>query len=170
MPPDSKTNQAGRNATIVDFSEHYGNAFERLNREWLEKYFEVEPIDKKILADPQRCILQHGGVILYACLGADVVGTVALKHDGDGVFELTKMAVTAACQGRGLGRQLLCAAISRFEQMEGQELYLESNSALAPALALYESAGFEHAPRASASDYQRSDVHMVYRGDSAQTA
>ena len=170
MPPDSKSNKLRRNATIVDFSDKYGNAFERLNVEWLEKYFEVEPIDKKTLADPQRYILDKGGVILYACVGTEVVGTVALKHDGDGVFELTKMAVTAASQGLGVGRQLLRAAISRFEQMEGQALYLETNSGLAPALALYESAGFEHAPRTRASDYQRADVYMVYRASAARTA
>lgn len=170
MPRESRSNESGQDATIVDYSDQYGDAFERLNVEWLEKYFEVEPIDKKILADPQRCILDQGGVILYACLAADVVGTVALKYDGDGVFELTKMAVTERSQGLGLGRQLLCAAIRRFEQMGGQTLYLESNSDLAPALALYESAGFEHAARVSASDYRRSDVYMVYRGNPARTA
>ncbi|MBT8102943.1 MAG: GNAT family N-acetyltransferase [Gammaproteobacteria bacterium] len=165
MPPESEPE-----ATIVDYSRDYGDAFERLNVEWLEKYFELEPIDKEILADPERHILDQGGVILYACLGSEAVGTVALKHDCAGVFELTKMAVTETCQGLGLGRQLLCAAIDRFRQMAGKTLYLESNSALTPALTLYESAGFEHASRTSPSDYQRSDVYMVYRGDHAPTS
>ncbi|MDE0789975.1 MAG: hypothetical protein OSA87_04625 [Woeseiaceae bacterium] len=33
-----------------------------------------------------------------------VVGTVALKHHGDGVYESTKMPVAGGYQGRGLMR------------------------------------------------------------------
>lgn len=165
MPPENKSS-----VIIVDYSNEYGDAFERLNVEWLEKYFEVEPIDKDVLADPQSTIIDHGGAVLYACLGSEAVGTVALKCESDGVFELTKMAVTEACQGLGIGRQLLGAAIDRFERAGGKRLYLESNSALAPALRLYESAGFEHASRTGTSDYARADVYMVYRRASAQAS
>ena len=98
-------------ASIVGWSPEYGDAFAALNREWLEKYFRVEPIDEKVLSDPERHILRPGGAILYALLGLDAVGTVALINKGTGRFELTKMAVTGAHQGAGLGRQLLCAAI-----------------------------------------------------------
>ena len=117
---------------------------------------------------PDTTIIEHGGVVLYAVQGDDVVGTVALKHQGGGVFELTKMAVTKACQGRGVGRQLLCASVARFEKMTGSKLYLESNSRLGPALALYESAGFRHESPPEPSDYDRADVYMVYRPAMAQ--
>ena len=153
---------------IVDWDARYGGAFGRLNREWLDKYFRVEPIDEPVLDDPETNIIEHGGVVLYAVQGDDVVGTVALKHQGGGVFELTKMAVTKACQGRGVGRQLLCASVARFEKMTGSKLYLESNSRLGPALALYESAGFRHEPPPEPSDYDRADVYMVYRPAMAQ--
>ena len=36
-------------ADIVDWHPHYGDAFGRLNREWLEKYFRVEPVDEPVL-------------------------------------------------------------------------------------------------------------------------
>ena len=151
-----------RNAVIVDFSEGYGDAFSRLNREWLEKYFRVEPIDEVVLSDPVGTVLNDGGVILYAVEGKAALGTVALKHHGAGVFELTKMAVTETAQGRGLGRQLLIAAIERYRTAGGRRLFLESHSSLEPALALYESAGFRHVPRPSPSDYERADVYMVF--------
>ena len=154
-----------RNAVIVDYSERYGDAFSRLNREWLEKYFCVEPVDEAVLSDPLRTVLKDGGAILYAVEGTSALGTVALKHHGDGVFELTKMAVTAAAQGRGLGRQLLIAAIARFRASGGRRLFLESHSSLGPALALYESAGFQHEPSPSPSDYERADVYMVFRDE-----
>jgi len=131
--------------------------------EWLEKYFRVEPIDREILGDPEGAIIRHGGAILYALHGDEVVGTVALKHQGDQVFELTKMAVTSAHQGRGLGRRLLWAAVRRYTELQGKTLYLESHSSLAPALRLYESAGFRHETPPRPSDYERADVYMVYR-------
>lgn len=150
-------------AAIVDWDESYGDAFGRLNREWLEKYFRVEDVDRPILDDPRSNIIEPGGFVLYALVDGEVVGTAALKYQGDGVFELTKMAVTEAHRGRGLGRQLLCASIARFEEIAGHRLYLESNSRLAPALALYESAGFRHEPPPEASEYARADIYMVYR-------
>lgn len=149
---------------IVDWHPRYGDAFGRLNREWLDKYFRVEPVDEPVLDDPDTHVLAHGGVILYALQADCVIGTAALKHQGGGVFELTKMAVTEACQGQGVGRQLLGAAIDRFQEIGGKRLYLESNSRLGPALALYESAGFAHETPPETSDYQRADVYMVYRG------
>ena len=151
---------------IVDWEPRYGDAFGRLNREWLDKYFRVEPVDEPVLDDPDTHVLAHGGVILYAVQADRAVGTVALKHQGGGVFELTKMAVTEACQGQGVGRDLLRAAIDRFHEIGGSRLYLESNSRLAPALALYESAGFAHETSPEPSDYQRADVYMVFRGSS----
>lgn len=46
-----------------------------------------------------------GGAILFALLGDAVVGTCALKQEGEGVFELTKMAVDESHQGLGIGRR-----------------------------------------------------------------
>ena len=157
----------GANSTrIVDYHARYGDAFKRLNLEWLEKYFLVEPIDEEVLSDPQRSFLDSGGIILYVLVDDEAAGTVALKHQGAAVYELTKMAVTERFQGRGLGRQLLCAAVDRFTQVAGKSLYLESHSSLGSALALYESAGFEHQAPPRPSDYDRADVYMVYRPNS----
>lgn len=153
---------------VVDWSADYGDAFGRLNREWLDKYFRVEPIDENVLSNPQASILDDGGVILYVLEDGEAVGTVALKHHGDRVFELTKMAVTEGRQRRGLGRLLMCAVVDHFEAIPGKFMYLESHSSLGPALALYESAGFRHEPPPAPSDYERADVYMVYRPDSPQ--
>ena len=149
---------------IVDFEPGLAADFERLNREWLEALFTVEPIDARVLSDPQRHVIDPGGHILFARTGGAIVGTVALKHEGHGRYELTKMAVTAAAQGLGAGRRLGEAVIARYCELGGSSLYLESHSSLAPALALYESLGFRHSPRPAPSEYARSDVYMEYRG------
>ena len=103
----------------------------------------------------------------YAVVAVDeagrALGTVALLHEGDGVYELTKMAVDPVARGRGIGRTLMQGALRMFRSLDGRELFLESSSKLAPALALYESVGFVHhpAPRPG-SHYARADVYMVW--------
>jgi hypothetical protein len=77
---------------VVDYEPAYASAFERLNLEWLEKYFWVEDI----------------------------------------------------------GRDLLLAAIARFESISGKNLFLETHSSLQTAIKLYGSAGFHHASHPAA--------------------
>ncbi|TAK39118.1 MAG: N-acetyltransferase [Lysobacteraceae bacterium] len=162
------TPSASSNAfRIVGFEPRWREDFARLNLEWLRRWFVVEPFDEEVLGNPERHILADGGRILFALHGERdrmrAVGTVALRHDGDGVYELTKMAVEPGLRGGGIGRALLLAAIELYQQLQGRELYLESSSVLEPALRLYESAGFVHhpAPRPG-SHYDRADVHMVW--------
>ncbi len=149
---------------IIPFESRYRDDFKRLNVEWLEQYFYVETIDHEVLSDPERRILQPGGVILLARQNDEIVGTAALIKADDARFELSKMAVTRQRRGSGIGRALLRAIIDRFNQIGAKTLFLESNSVLTPALALYESHGFRHAPRPEGpSHYHRSDVYMVYQ-------
>ncbi|MHB8815635.1 MAG: bifunctional helix-turn-helix transcriptional regulator/GNAT family N-acetyltransferase [Steroidobacteraceae bacterium] len=148
---------------IVPFERRYAADFKRLNVEWLEKYFRVEPIDEEVLSKPAR-ILRDGGAIFLARYRGAIVGTCALLDAGDGRFELSKMAVTAGHQGLGIGRRLIEAVIAEYLSRGARELFLESNSKLTPAITLYESSGFVHAPRPAPSHYERSDVYMVYVG------
>jgi ribosomal protein S18 acetylase RimI-like enzyme len=155
---------------IAGFDPRWRDDFARLNLEWLRRWFVVEAFDEEVLGDPERHILADGGRILFALQDGEggatrAVGTVALRNAGDGVYELTKMAVEPELRGAGIGRALLEAAIAAYRELGGRELYLESSSVLTPALRMYESAGFVHhpAPRAG-SHYARADVHMVWEG------
>ena len=145
---------------IIPFERRYAGDFKRLNLEWLEKYFRVEPIDLQVLSKP-LAILRDGGAIFLARYRGAIVGTCALLNAGSGRFELSKMAVTANSQGLGIGRKLLKAAIADYLTRGARELFLESNSKLKPAITLYETAGFVHSPRPEPSHYERSDVYMV---------
>jgi putative acetyltransferase len=149
---------------IVDYDPRWRADFARLNIEWLERWFVVEPIDRAVLSDPETHVLAGGGRLLFAVDGDDrALGTVALLHEGGGVYELTKMAVAPEARGRGIGRLLMAGALDAWRRLGGRELFLESSSKLRPALALYESIGFRHrpAPRPG-SHYARADVYMVY--------
>lgn len=149
---------------IERFRPEWRDAFLRLNVAWLEKYFQVEEIDRQVLARPEAEILARGGEILFALQDEVVVGTCALKQESPGVFELTKMAVDERVQGLGIGRRLLAAVIAEFQRRGGKTLFLETNSRLGPAIHLYESLGFEHQPGGKPdSHYVRSDVYMIWR-------
>jgi ribosomal protein S18 acetylase RimI-like enzyme len=149
---------------IVPYDPRWRDDFARLNVEWLQRWFVVEPVDREVLSDPERHILADGGTVLFAVdAQGHAVGTVALRHDGDGVYELTKMAVEPGQRGNGIGRLLMQGALDAYRALGGSELFLESSSQLAPALKLYESVGFVHhpAPRPG-SHYARADVHMIW--------
>jgi ribosomal protein S18 acetylase RimI-like enzyme len=170
MQPMSTPVATGPRSTafrIAGFDPRWRADFARLNEEWLRRWFVVEAFDAEVLGNPETHILADGGRILFALADAapdgPAVGTVALRHDGNGVYELTKMAVEPGLRGSGIGRALLLAAIDTYTALGGRELYLESSSLLAPALRLYESAGFVHrpAPRPG-SHYARADVHMAW--------
>ncbi|MDQ3617302.1 MAG: GNAT family N-acetyltransferase [Pseudomonadota bacterium] len=167
--PDTITDATTNQLRIVDFAPQWRGDFARLNLEWLQRWFVVEPIDHEVLHDPQTHLLADGGRVLFAIAGDNdsgdrAVGTVALKHEGDGVYELTKMAVDPAQRGRGIGRLLMTAALEVFHRLGGRELFLESSSQLGAALKLYESVGFVHhpAPRPG-SHYARADIYMVWQ-------
>jgi GNAT superfamily N-acetyltransferase len=83
-----------------------------------------------IESDPE--IIAPGGVILFAQAHDCIVGTCALmpKCGLPGRFELTKMAVMAQFQGRGIGRALLREIIDWFNGLKGRVLFLETNSRL----------------------------------------
>lgn len=49
--------------TIVYWDRKYRDDFVRLNREWIEKFFHLEPSDLKILGDPEGKIIRTGGEI-----------------------------------------------------------------------------------------------------------
>lgn len=150
---------------IALFEPRWREDFRRLNIDWLQRFFHVEEVDQRVLSNPEGEILATGGKILFARSGDSIVGTCALIQVEPGVFELTKMAVDPAAQGLGIGRKLIERAIAEYRALGGRELFLETNTKLAPAIRLYESVGFEHQPSVKpGTHYSRANVYMIWRG------
>ncbi len=137
-------------------------SFLRLNEEWIVRHFVLEDKDRAVLGDPVKYILDPGGWILFATIDDQPVGCCALAPTEPGVYEVAKMAVTEACQGRGIGRKILLAIIAQAKKMGARRLDLETNSKLPNATHLYASVGFQHVPpeRLKPSLYARADVFM----------
>lgn len=148
--------------TIREFKPGDETAFRKLNEEWITRYFRLEAKDEEALADPQSSILASGGRIFFANVEDQCVGCCALLCSGANEFEVAKMAVTSSCQGSGIGRKLLHAAIEAARSAGARRLYLETNHMLTPAIRLYASVGFKPVPpdRIVPSQYARADVYM----------
>lgn len=145
---------------IVEYEPALAPHFARLNREWIERFFVLEPADLAVLGDPEGAIIDHGGMIYFALVGDEVVGTCAVMPHGPGTLELAKMGVSPTAQGRGIGRLLGEACIAFARTTGAHTLMLMSNATLAPALHLYETLGFRHAPMPGGSEYVRANVYM----------
>lgn len=146
---------------IVDWEPGFAADFARLNLDWLERLLSVEAEDREVLGDPETHFLASGGHVLFAREAGRVVGTVALKNHGEGVYELAKMAVDRKAQGRGIGWRLLGAAIDRYRRSGGTTLYLDTHSSLRPAIRLYERAGFRRLEGRTESCGARCNLRMV---------
>ena len=145
---------------IDSFKEKYSKDFEYLNLQWINEYFEIEEEDIKILGNPQRYVLKQGGEIFFALEDDKVVGTAAMVHVKDKVFELSKMAVDINYQGLGIGRKLINRCIDFAKNKGTKEVFLITNDKLAPALGLYKSSGFELDEDYDDNRYERGNTKM----------
>ncbi|MEQ8584216.1 MAG: GNAT family N-acetyltransferase [Marinoscillum sp.] len=145
---------------LLDFQEQYASDFARLNYEWLETYFTVEPHDREMLDAPYEYIIQPGGRIFFARVDGEIVGTVALIVETPDTFELAKMGVTPKYKGLKIGKMLMQHAIAEARKAGMKRLVLESNTKLTAALNLYINSGFKVAPLNECSPYARCNIRM----------
>lgn len=145
-----------------DFRPGDEAAFRRLNEAWITRHFRLEPSDVTVFNDPQSYLIDKGGRLFFAELDGEVVGCCGLLPMTAREYEVVKMAVSDRVQGKGIGRRILQHTIDQGFAMGATRLYLESNTALGPALHLYEALGFQHLPpeRITPSPYARANVFM----------
>lgn len=139
------------------------DAFRTLNEEWIQRLFRLEDKDRHTLGDPHGTIVERGGEVYVAVEEDVVLGCVALIRFSDTVYELSKMAVATASQGRGIGRQLLVHAIQQAKLRGATTLFLGSSKKLTNAVHLYEALGFQHVEPSELPEmkYERADVWML---------
>ncbi len=148
---------------IIEFKTKYRQAFRDLNYAWLKKYFEVEPYDEIVLSDPKTHIISKGGVVLMARLDDEIVGTCALLRQTERKYELAKLAVNEAYQGRRIGRMLCEAAISKARSLGATTLVLATSELLVTANALYHRLGFTKTDLSAIGPlpYKRPTIAMI---------
>ena len=145
---------------IISFEPQYAKDFRELNIEWLEKYFWVEPHDEEVLGNPEKYIINPGGNIFFARENDQIIGTVALMKIEDNIFELTKMAVVPAVQGKKIGQQLMSHTIAFAKARGWKKLIIWSNRKLENAIYIYKKFGFKEIPIEGENPYARGDIKM----------
>ena len=144
---------------IIPYTDAHEDAFRRLNVAWISTYFVMEASDYAALDHPSKKIIEPGGSIFMAQWRGEIVGTCALIKLTDDIYELAKMAVTPAAQGKHIGWLLGQAVIAKARELGAKTLWLESNTLLEPAIRLYQKLGFQKI-KGNPSAYQRSNIQM----------
>ena len=147
---------------IIPYKPVHKHAFIDLNLEWLEKYFEVEPHDQKLLFNPDEEIIAKNGNILIASYRDKIVATAALLKVNSSLCELTKMAVTEKMQGYGIGKKLLNAMIDHAKNKGYTKVILLTSPKLEYAVRLYKSFGFKDSnePSLLIKNLERCSIQM----------
>ena len=149
---------------VRDYTPNDATAFRDLNLAWVEAFFTVEDEDRAQLEDPNTHILDKGGAILIAEYEGEAVGTVGLvPGHHEGMLELIKMSARSDIQGKGIGRALMDAAIEKAREMGASQIWLETNTSLEAALALYRKSGFREltGDELTPTPYDRCNCQML---------
>lgn len=129
---------------IIDYTDTHAADFKHINLEWLEKYNLLEEHDLHMLDNPRSTIIDKGGVIYLAEDNGNIIGSAALIHEHDGLYELAKMTVVPAWRGRGISKLLLEKCIDTARTLRAKKVILFSNDQLQTAIGLYQQYGFKH--------------------------
>ena len=152
---------------IVKYDDSYHNAFKMLNREWIEKFWKLEPHDIEVLENPDKHILNKGGQIFVAVYRGKAVGVCALcrmpEHSGYD-YELVKLAVSSDTRRLGIGLNLCRTALNYASSQGAKTIFLESNTRLKSAIALYRKLGFKELKEYHPA-YERGDIQMEFKID-----
>lgn len=155
--------------TIRPFRPSDGPAFAALNRRWIDELFMLEEKDISQLQHPQSTILDRGGFIAIAEANGWVIGTGAIlpasqsPDDGKVWYEVIKMTTDLSAQRMGVGSAILNELIDYARAQGADAVWLETNSKLEAATALYEKTGFRRLTGGDVwpSPYDRCNLQMV---------
>ncbi len=146
------------NIEIVNYTNSHKADFEKLTKNWLEKYFTLEPRDEELFEDPKAHT--NGGEIFMALVDGQARGTLSLIPHSERTIELAKMGVDDVYQGRGLGGALVEKAIE-FSKAQGyKEMIIETDTVLKVSIELYKKYGFRDDPRKDHSYANRGNIWL----------
>nr|WP_315486465.1 GNAT family N-acetyltransferase [uncultured Undibacterium sp.] len=144
---------------IIENSKEHLQDFIRLNEEWISHYFKIEETDKKLAANPYQ-VVDNGGFLFFLMSDNEVLGVCALFNEGDGVYELARMAVSPAHQGKAYSKRLMEHCLMKLKTIHAKKVYLVSNTKLEAAIHLYKNYGFQTVSEGPHPVYSRANIVM----------
>lgn len=104
-----------------------------------------EPGATHFSLDPAQ-VTAGGGAFLIAYLDGEAAGCGAVRRIDEATAELKRMYVEPSVRGRGVGRKLLEALEHEARLLGVTRIVLETGTRLAPAIRMYEAAGYARIP------------------------
>jgi GNAT superfamily N-acetyltransferase/DNA-binding MarR family transcriptional regulator len=150
-----------REVRIIPYEPCHQPIFRSLNEQWITQHWQLEEHDIECLNHPQECILDKGGHIFIALYRNEPVGVCALckMDDPRYDYELAKLAVSPDVRGKGIGYLLCKAAIDKAKILGAENIFLESNTLLKPAIHTYKKLGFRELTEYHPA-YARGNIQM----------
>jgi len=145
---------------IIENNRKYLTDFIGLNEEWISSNFTLEEADHALAENPGK-VIDDGGYIFSLLLDNQVVGVCALFNEGNGIFELARMAVSPAHQGKGYASLLIEACLNKIKMLRASKVYLVSNTKLEAAISLYKKYQFKTVSEGQHPLYARANIVMA---------
>jgi GNAT superfamily N-acetyltransferase len=115
--------------------EHFGHHLDPFVRDFI--YSRLSDIDEA------ETVYRDQAIFLCAVVGAEIIGTGAIKRLDSRECEMTRMFVASAYRGRGIGRAIAEGLIKFALGAEYDQVRLSSNKILTASHRLYERMGFQ---------------------------
>lgn len=144
---------------IVENSKDHLADFIRLNEEWISQYFTIEEADRKLASNPYQ-IVENGGYIFSLVSGDQTLGVCALFNEGEGVFQLARMAVSPQHHGNGYSNLLMEHSLAKLKEIKACKVYLISNTKMTAAIGLYKKYAFKTTFEGQHPVYSRANIIM----------
>ena len=147
-PIYERTDKASQNnLKVIDYKPSLVGKFYELAAPWLTSVLhgELEEEDKYTLNHPEEAYLQTGGFLFFAKYENKIAGCVALKRLNDQTFEFAKLFIDPNFRKLGIATKLIERCITRCNENEVAELWLQTTMSMPKAHQLYYKLGFEDA-------------------------
>lgn len=127
--------------------EHFSAAVNLFTEyaEWLNIDLSFQHFDEELSSVQSMYNNDAGGIILVKEAGT-YIACVAVRKSEPSIAELKRMYVRPAFQQKGIGKQLLDAALALAKSCGYQKIRLDTLNTMLPAMKLYTDNGFYEIP------------------------
>ena len=147
---------------IIEYDKKYKNEFIRLNTEWLNRFFMVEPVDQDMM-DRVDELIENGAMVYFAIEDNKVLATCMAMKVKENHWEICKLAAQNQYTGTGAGSAVFKASMDYAIKKGAAKLSLISCRSLSHAIHIYEKFGFKEVPLNKAFwGAEKADIEMEY--------
>ena len=135
--------------------------FRTLNDAWQGLSETVLEADK-LLADPDKLIIQKGGFVFFARYHDKIVGTCALLLRSKSQWELAYLVVDEAYRQKHIGQKLVKSAMTIVKEQGGKILKVEVHHQQVHAISFFRHLGFLSVSKKATPRDARHDIQLEY--------